>query len=48
MIEETITANKIHLYDWLSANGDVKLGIMQSETRQSDEVVEAKALKRSA
>lgn len=45
-IEETITPNKIYLYDWLSANGTAKLGIMQSETRQSNEVVEARAVKR--
>jgi hypothetical protein len=47
-IEETITGNKIYLYDWLDNTGNVKLGIMQSETRQSNEVVEAKALKRGA
>jgi hypothetical protein len=47
MIEETITPNKIYLYDWVSANGTAKLGIMQSETRQSNEVVEARTRKRA-
>jgi hypothetical protein len=47
MIEETITPNKIYLYDWVSGNGTVKLGIMQSDTRQSNDVVEARALKRA-
>jgi hypothetical protein len=46
-IEETITGNKIYLYDWLNAAGNVKFGILQSETRQSNDVVEAKALKRA-
>ena len=46
-IEETITGNKIYLYDWISDNGTVKLGILQSETRQSNEDVEAKALRRA-
>ncbi len=46
-IEETITANKIYLYDWISDNGTANLGILQSETRQSNEDVEAKALRRA-
>lgn len=46
-IEETITGNKIYLYDWVSVSGTAKLGIMQSETQQSNEVVEARARKRA-
>jgi hypothetical protein len=46
-IEETITPNKIYLYDWVADTGNVKLGILQSESRQSNEVVEAKALRRA-
>lgn len=48
MIEETITGNKIYLYDWVADGGNVKFGILQSDTRHSNETVEAKALRRAA
>jgi hypothetical protein len=46
-VKETVTGNKIYFYDWCSESGNFSFGILQSETRQSNEVVEAKALKRA-
>lgn len=42
MVEETITSDKMYFYRWLSDVGEVKLDIMESDTRESTEVVEAK------
>lgn len=47
MIVETIADDKVYFYAWIPDNGTVKIGIMQSETRQSNEDVEAKALRRA-
>jgi hypothetical protein len=47
MIEETVT-NGCYLYDWRSDDGKLAFGITQSETRRSNEEVEAEALKRAA